>query len=164
MFNFSLLNPTAVPTLSGMMLLVLSLLLFVVAFKVSKQKSANTGKYFIALIGVTALVSSIGGTKLITDVQAGGPTPLVLSGSTGSVNLNPDGFSFFVNEDSQNRTYVAGSFTNPAGSICTVEFPISRPPTLAAPVYSAHLCTEGTQIPTNGVCAFNCELIGSTGM
>ena len=60
---------TSVPTLSGTMLLLLSLLLFVVAFRVAKQKS-NSGKFFIMLIGASALLAAGNGVKLISEVQA----------------------------------------------------------------------------------------------
>ncbi|GAA0409042.1 hypothetical protein GCM10009133_16980 [Cocleimonas flava] len=70
--NFALpAGATAVPSLSGTMLVILSLLLFVVALKISKQKNANTGKFFVTLIGVTAIVSGSGGIKMISEVNAG---------------------------------------------------------------------------------------------
>jgi len=67
-------SPTAVPSLSGSMLIVLSLLLFIVAFKVSKQKNSNPSKFFMMLIGTGILVSAGSGIKLVSDANAGAPT------------------------------------------------------------------------------------------
>lgn len=53
-------------------LIVLSLLLFAVAYKTAKQKSNSAGKLFIGLIGTFALVAAGGGIKLVTDVEACG--------------------------------------------------------------------------------------------
>jgi len=61
-------DPTAVPTLSSYMLIILSVLLFIVAFRVSKQKGA--GKFFALILGASVLMASTGGVKLVTDLQA----------------------------------------------------------------------------------------------
>ena len=68
---------TAVPTLSGFMLLVLSLLLFVVAFKVAKQKNSNASKFFVMLLGVSALGLGGGGFKMVNNVEAGITMPVI---------------------------------------------------------------------------------------
>ncbi len=99
-------NPTAVPSLSGTMLIVLSLLLFVVAFRIANQKNAKAGKFFLMVLGVGALSSGISGMKLVSDVNAGGQETITLntnsSATTGSVDLldttGPNGASsFFIN-------------------------------------------------------------------
>lgn len=61
-------SSTSIPTLSGSMLIVLSLLLFVVAFRVAKQKNAN--KFFMSFVGVTALSLGLGGIKFVSDAEA----------------------------------------------------------------------------------------------
>ena len=93
--TFTAANPTAVPTLSGWMLIVLSLLLFSVAVKVSRQKgSSNAGKFFLLLLGVGVLSSGTGGVKLITEVNAGGATlvtintPFTILGNSSRSFLN----------------------------------------------------------------------------
>ena len=157
MFNYSLLNAAAVPTLSGMMLFILSLLLFFVAFKVSKQKSANTGKFFITLIGVGALVSGMGGVKLISDVSAVGYASLPLVGSKGSVTLNPEGTSVFQNQDGAQRTLVAGKIDLselPPGTACKSILNVDEL------IYNA--CNEGDHIPFNAVCRFECSSSGGS--
>lgn len=73
-------NTNAIPTLSTTMLMVLSVLLFAVAFKVSKQKNSAKTKMFVTLLGVTAVVAiSNNGIKLINNVQASlESTPLMI--------------------------------------------------------------------------------------
>ncbi|GAA0414982.1 hypothetical protein GCM10009133_24230 [Cocleimonas flava] len=76
--TFSLASPTAVPSLSGTMLIVLSLLLFVVAFKVTRQKGSNANKFFVMLIGVSAFGFGGSGIKLVSDAKAGfANTPII---------------------------------------------------------------------------------------
>ncbi len=84
-----------IPTLSGGMLLILSLLLAAVAFRIVKQHQSGTSM-LLGIIGVTALMSGAGGVKLLSDAQAGIiPTPLV----GGSVTVDPASFfnNFFIN-------------------------------------------------------------------
>lgn len=83
-------SATPIPTLSGSMLIILSLLLFVVAFKAAKQKGNNAGKFFIGLIGTFALVVGGSGIKLVTDVQASGlDVPLIPGTLTYRLINNP---------------------------------------------------------------------------
>lgn len=79
--------PAAIPTLSTTMLIVLSLLLFAVAFRVAKQKNSSANKLFLTLIGVTALSTGAGGIKLISDVEAG--VVATLQTVTLNTNLTP---------------------------------------------------------------------------
>lgn len=67
----------AIPTLSGTMLVVLSLLLFAIAMRVARQKNVKGGKLFLTLIGTGALISGIGGIKLVSDVVAGVTMPTI---------------------------------------------------------------------------------------
>jgi len=53
------------------MLMVLSLLLVVVAFRASKQKNNKAGKIFVTLLGVSAIVTMGHSVKLISDTYAG---------------------------------------------------------------------------------------------
>ena len=86
---------THVPTLSGTMLVLLSLVLFAVAFKYAKQKT-GANKLFITLIGVTALSIGGGGFKLVSDASAVLFSPKPLD-ATGIVPLK-EGLNFFSNE------------------------------------------------------------------
>ena len=65
-------DATPVPTLSGVMLMIMALLLAVVGYRVLKQKDNNASRMMVlSLIGVGALVSGAGGIKLINDAYAG---------------------------------------------------------------------------------------------
>ncbi len=79
---FGPVDPSAIPTLSSTMLIVLSVLLVLVAFRVSKQK--GSGKLLVTLLGASVLMASTGGIKLVSDLEAGGATPI----------QNPEGQTF----------------------------------------------------------------------
>ena len=87
--TFAPVDPSAIPTLSSTMLIVLSVLLMMVAFRVSKQKSSK--KFLIALFGASVLIASTGGVKLVSDLQAGGATITMPEGQTFTL------FSGFAN-------------------------------------------------------------------
>ena len=82
--NYGPFSASAVPTLSGTMLIILSLLLMTVAFRLKKKNRQATSKFFISLIGVAALISGTNGIKLVSDATAFAPTPdIVLSNQSG---------------------------------------------------------------------------------
>lgn len=112
----------AVPTLSSTMLIVLSLLLFAVAFRISKQKNNAANKLFMTLIGVSALVAGGSGIKLISNVQAGDTNVLLIPGTESYRLLNdPDdpfsGFNGFIRNNS-GQTITVQSITPDATSSC----------------------------------------------
>ena len=82
--TFNLPGPASIPTLSGTMLILLSVLLCMVAYRTAKQKNTNSNKLFITVLGAGFLVSASSGVKLVSDAHAGGPplTPIVFA--TGS--------------------------------------------------------------------------------
>jgi len=60
-----------IPTLSGMMLVVLALLLATVGYRMMTQKENNAGRMMVlSLIAVGAMASGLGGVKLINDAYA----------------------------------------------------------------------------------------------
>ena len=63
--------PTSVPSLSGTMLIILSALLFVVALRISKQKTEKVNKFFMTFVGIVILSTVTSGIKLISNAQAG---------------------------------------------------------------------------------------------
>lgn len=66
-------SANAIPSLSGYMLIVLSLLLFVVAFRISKNQRFNgTPMMLITAIGLGSILSLTGGVKLVSDAEADG--------------------------------------------------------------------------------------------
>ena len=73
-------SATGIPTLSGTMLVVLSLLLFAVATRVAKQKNNGINKMFVTLIGVGSLSLVTGGVKIVSTADAAlhGNIPILL--------------------------------------------------------------------------------------
>ena len=65
---------TAVPTLSGSMLIALAVLLMLVAFRLLKDRPQSGTRAIIAVTAIAALVSAAGGVKLVADAQATGPS------------------------------------------------------------------------------------------
>lgn len=108
---------TSVPSLSGSMLVVLSLLLFAVAFRVSKQNKA-VNKLFITLLGVGMVVSAGSGIKLISDVTAGIAIPTIdLSGGTfgGPSNVSSPSGGYDAILENNSGQPVTITFTPNAG-------------------------------------------------
>lgn len=101
--TFSAINPTSVPTLSGWMLIVLSLLLFAVAVKITGQKGDNVGKFFLILMSVGVLSTGTGGIKLLSDVQAGVSSPIVIN--TPYV-IGVDGTVFYENSTGESLNFI----------------------------------------------------------
>lgn len=143
---------TAVPTLSGTMLVILSLLLFAVAFRVAKQKNSNAGKLFITLIGITAITMGGSGIKLISEVNAGVNTTIPLDpSSTTSYRIEPGTSTELRNNTGQDVTIL--SIVPDADSVCF--FPTgtslelcAKPIPLSAPIV----------IPTTQFCTIYCQL------
>lgn len=101
---FSSANPTAVPSLSGSMLILLSLLLFIVAFKVSKQKNANPSKFFMMLIGTGILASASSGIKLVSDADAGGGAIVIEAIAIGEeIRVESEGIPFLGSNGTQSN-------------------------------------------------------------
>ncbi len=108
-------NMTAspIPTLSGTMLIVLSLLLFTFAFRVARQKNNSASKFFIALLGITAITTGGGGIKLVTDAQAGT--------AAANVFMVPGTQSYRLLNDPENpNSGFVGFLTNNSGQQITV--------------------------------------------
>lgn len=112
-------SATGVPTLSGTMLIVLSLLLFVVALKISRQKGHNTGKFFMLLIGASALISGTGGVKLLSDVHAGLATTTIVENTPYTIPANSD--ALYFNDSGQPLNFRIVGDTSPEQSICGYE-------------------------------------------
>lgn len=155
--NFSIpgaAGATAVPSLSGTMLIVLSLLLFIVAFRVSKQKNSRNKEFFVTLIGVFALSSSIGGVKIISDVKAGVSVPealpliLTIGSTIGSAPITGPATNYYDN-----------SLGSPA-TITSIDilpgFSCSTLTALKPADFLAPTCEAGNIIPNNDQCQLTC--------
>ncbi|MEE9326739.1 MAG: midcut-by-XrtH protein [Cocleimonas sp.] len=137
-------NPTDVPTLSGIMLIVMSLLLFVVGFRIAKQKNSKAGKLFMTLISVTALATGFSGAKIISEVHAGlGGIFLSISGG-GSVMIPPNVISVFNNNSGVTQKVI--SITLPPNCNGT-----------AGGIADLAECTVNLNLPNSNSCFVDCE-------
>ncbi|KAG1694708.1 hypothetical protein GQR58_006704 [Nymphon striatum] len=154
--TYSSVGATGIPTLSGTMLIVLSLLLFAVAFRVAKNNGA--GKMFVTLLGVSALFLGSGGIKLVSDAEAlmgvSLPLPLNLGPNTGQVDIF-QGYNIFKNENPNTVTIQA---LTAAGYDCRDPFASAKPTTAAAPP-PIQVCQAGVQLPNSAECEVYCEAL-----
>ncbi len=145
--NFTMPSATSVPSLSGFMLVVLSLLLFIVAFKISQQKNKNANTFFTVLIGAGILVSMGSGVKLVSDANAGGPVPTNIPDPTanfGPFTVAGNSSEQFTNSGTNDLNF---SITVGDNSTCT---------------YGSASATDPTSTPTTpatGVLTANSSLI-----
>lgn len=138
-------SATAVPSLSGSMLIVLSLLLFVVAYKVAKQKNAS--KLFVTLIGVTVLSTGLSGVKIISESFATGntlPQNDYSLGQTRTIDLAR--FQSYIQNNNTNPMTV-GVITSFVGWSCT--------PNMER--IAAFSCVEGSSLPPGESCGVFCS-------
>jgi len=134
---------TSVPTLSSMMLIVLSLLLFIVAYKVSSKKRNQVGKFFISIIGITALISGLGGVKVFSDAEAiAAPFPIFSLPNTGHTPARM-GLTEYLNDPdvSGNKTLVIDRILQIGGGCVGV-----------APA----ACSVGLNLPVDASCFIRC--------
>lgn len=146
----------SIPTLSGTMLIILSLLLFFVALRVSKQKNTKNKEFFISLIGIFALSSSVGGFKLVSDAKAGlsvqQTVTLTLNQSptTGQVDLFGPNTNYFDNAFATPVTITAININE--GFSCGIL--LARDVDPSAPTCSAD--APNNIIPPEGQCQIRC--------
>ena len=127
---------TSVPSLSGSMLVVLSLLLFAIAFRIGKQNKA-VNKLFITLLGIGMLVSAGSGVILITDAKAGGAPVDVINLSGGTFGGAPNvlgGYLALLNNNSGQAVTI--TFTPDAGPNPSHCF-LKKVPVISKPVKSS---------------------------
>lgn len=117
------LTATPIPTMSGTMLIVLSLLMATFGYRLVRQKENDTSrKLILSLIGLGTLAFSMTGVKLINDVQAVGyPTaPQSLVTNSGSADIYDNTFNVYTN-DTGSAILIKTKVTNPGK--CTVVQP-----------------------------------------
>ncbi len=142
------------------MLVVLSLLLFVVAIKIAKQKNNTVGKLFVTLVGVSAIAMGGSGIKLITEVNAG-PPGIALD---MPVITLPGGFTgLLTNNNGQDVTIE--SIIPDVTSNCSFGGIIGRPAIAAMPVDPCFGATIPLTAPITVMpgqsCFVNCGALAS---
>lgn len=139
---------TSVPTLSGMMLVILALLLATIAFRVSRQTNHNSGRMMVlSLISIGALASGMGGIKLISDVNASGSASLIMVGG-GSLPIEINQLNTFTNQTGIKQTIISVTFDSP--SDCP-----------AYPAGNANECTQGKILADTQQCTVDCSSGGT---
>lgn len=140
---------TSVPTLSGTMLLVLSVLLFIVAFRVTKTKRENSAKLFMTLLGASALLSAGGGVKLIHEAQAGSaPTVQLVSGikeyraeSGDNIFENNSGQTISIISIIEDADSTCTFFDGTSAELCDVAVPLTAPINMPSGTFCALRCS-----------------------
>lgn len=151
-----------IPTLSETMLIVLSLLLLTVTFRISRQKNNGSTHFFTVLVGITALVTGGSGIKLITNVKASGSTTeILLLPQTQSYRLLNDlsdsnsGFNGFIRNNS-GQLITLRSITPDLNTLC--EFSSSP----SSPCNGSDIPLGSTiDIPDGSSCFISCSLISN---
>ncbi len=133
-------DPTAVPTLSSYMLIILSVLLFAVAFRVSKQKGAD--KFFVFILSASVLMAGTGGVKLVSDLKA----------SSFFTISPPEGASFSITSGAPNVYENGSGVPQEVTEFTLPEFCQSYPDTVNTPID----CSLGLVLPDGSTCKVNC--------
>ncbi len=94
--TFGPVSPSAIPTLSTTMLIVLSVLLMVVAFRVAKNRESGSSKFMVAFIGSAILMTS-GGVKLVSDLNANVTTARVTSSAGQTLGISAGAYNQYEN-------------------------------------------------------------------
>ena len=129
-------GPTSVPTLSGIMLMMMALLLAVVGYRILKQKGNNASRMMVlSLIAVGTLMSGVGGIKLINDAYAV-PTTLHDVSAPGTYDVNN----------------YANTYTNTSSAILTI-----TGTSLPGPICHG-TCLEDSTVAPAASCTLNCFL------
>lgn len=108
------LAPSSIPTMSGLMLVVLALILATVAFRVLRKN----GKQYLSvgILGLAALFSGYSGTALISQAHASSATYLMGSPSGGTIEFSPDWLNIFENTSGNQLQIISFSFNE---GMCT---------------------------------------------
>ena len=148
-------SPTGIPTLSGYMLILLSVLLFVVAVRTAKQKKSNINKLFITLIGTGVLVTAGSGVKLVSDVHAGGGILITFTNSNSvSYSIPPNSSDSYGNQTGQALNFtISADTTPPDPSVCRYRIVIIGQVT---PTYSLPVETYSGTLPDNAILDVRC--------
>ena len=135
---------TAVPTLSGSMLIVVSLLVAAFGYRIISKSNHHSKTMLIALVTAGTLGFSLSGAKLINDSYAGTPVVPVLP-NTSNIIIE---YGLQEYENQTGAPYTIQSITkNPDGSACGNPLPFG----------TSNECLVGDTIPDNASCFIRCE-------
>ena len=141
---------TAVPAISGGLLIVLAALMMLIAFRLIKHRSQSGTNLVIAVVAITSLATGAGGIKLMADAHAVIPGAQMTDSNGGTLGV-PSGISRVVNATAVPQKiikieYSEGCSLNNGGSVETC----STTTVLAS--QSANYCDIDVSCPST--CAF----------
>lgn len=161
---------TAVPTLSGAMLVILSLLLFAVAVRIAKQKNSAANKMFVTLLGVGSISLVTGGAHIISKADAALHGAIIdytsvvgsMAGErTISLNAGGQGYNLFTNNTSGAVVNIID--INEDGFNCDAPPPGTMLDnddfTARIPVPENETCMVGMTLRTGESCDLYCDFI-----
>lgn len=133
----------SIPTLPGMLLIVLGLFLGLIAFKMMKSNGFNNKAFTITAMGAGAVLSAASGLQVINSVEASAPVILVNTGdidTTMSLNI---GDNVYQNNTSKNFFVKNINFNGMSCNTAVSGYP--------------NLCTVSLVIPPGSSCSLNCS-------
>jgi len=126
---------TAIPTLSGSMLVVLSLFLVFIAYKVLKQRTQHNAALWLALIGISVILSATSSFRIVDSADASPGTPIV---PNTPLVLDPNNFNIYWN--------------NTPDPLRVISITLDA----CVPPVTPSLCAVGTIVLPNETCEVNC--------
>ena len=143
--------PISVPTLSTTMTLLMSLLLIMVGMRVAKKKNIKAGKFFIALVGVSALMAGIVGGNFVSKVNAGGSLTLLSNPAGGTVDILGGVENYYQNTSGLIQKIISIDLPDDCGLL-------SGNSSAQAVVNPDPMCTVGLEVALNGICEVDCTI------
>ena len=144
-----------IPTLSETMLIVLSLLLVAIVFRINQKSNSNTLMLVLmGALGTGAILSATGGLKIITDVNAdggnsGGIVIPLQSRNGGQVPIAEGQLSIFENTSGRDQR------------VTEINRPSNRTNADVGLIQGVSRCNVGTVVLTTiqGVCYIDCRQV-----
>ncbi len=144
-----------IPTLSGTMLIILSLLLVAVSFRIAKQKDSGAKHFVITILGVGALISASGSVKLFSDAYAAMSYEMKAAG--GQLPVAPLDLNIYNNNS--NVAQKISKITLPTDTSSTASAVVIVTPSLCPdnpPQAPAIRCKEGMTVQHGENCVIDC--------
>lgn len=146
--------PANIPTLSGTMLILLSLLLMAVSFRLVK-KNPGAKHFVISILGIAALLSASGGIKIVSDAFAAAQHEMVAAG--GQLPINSFELNTYNNNSGVTQKItdiVLPTSVSEASSSSSAEAAVS----IACPDHAnANRCQKDAIMPHGSSCVIDCS-------
>lgn len=137
---FGAVNANPVPGMSGPILLILGFLLAFVAFKL--KHSGNHTAFLVAALSAATVLFTMGGMKVIKDVQAGLGVAIV---ANTRMNIHPSNPNVYVNAGSSSISVLGISLVQDC-----------QPPVAVSIAGAGPLCAVGMSVEPDANCSLQC--------